>query len=74
MDKSKHITIEITTHELEVLCLALYKTSKHGQFPTWYDLKSNDVVNGKNLLEKLLEILSKAKGDTDGYEVELTDN
>ena len=44
---NNHIKIELTTHELEVICLALYKTKKRQGFPNWVDLKTRDEINGK---------------------------
>lgn len=70
MDSNK-IKIELTAHELEVICMALYKTKKHGQFPKWVNLKTNDEVDGKELLERLINLLAKARGEGGDYEIQV---
>lgn len=67
---NNHIKIELTTHELEVICLALYKTKKRQGFPNWVDLKTRDEINGKEFLERLINILMEAKGEGGDYELE----
>jgi len=69
MDSSK-IKIELTAHELEVICMALYKTKKRGEFPNWVNLKTGDEINGKEFLERLINILMEAKGEGGDYEFE----
>lgn len=70
MDCNK-IKIELTAHELEVICMALYRTKKYGQFPKWVNLKTNDEVDGKEFLERLINLLAKARGEGGDYEIQV---
>lgn len=70
MDSNK-IKIELTAHELEVIRMALYKTKKRGGFPDWVDLKTRDEINGKEFLERLINILMEAKGEGGDYEIQV---
>lgn len=70
MDSNK-IKIELTAHELEVICMALYRTKKYGQFPKWVNLKTKDEVDGKELLERLINLLAKARGEGGDYEIQV---
>ena len=67
---SNHIKIKLTTHELEVICMALYKTKKRRGFPNWVNLKTGNEINGKEFLERLINILMEAKGEGGDYELE----
>lgn len=44
---------------------------KYGQFPKWVNLKTNDEVDGKELLERLINLLAKARGEGGDYEIQV---
>lgn len=47
------------------------QNEKHGQFPKWVNLKTNDEVDGKEFLERLINLLAKARGEGGDYEIQV---